>query len=144
MFWSLNYKWLDSTTNIFLWTSCFTTILLQLEEDHDIKSSQKQLELKLWWFQRPGSNFTGVSHRRFSIKEMFKNFAIFTGKHLCQDLVLIKVAGFRLLTLFKKGLWRRGFSGTFTKCLRTPFSIPPLDVCFSFKTIAGFILSNYM
>ena len=38
------------------------------------------------------------SHRRCSVKKgVLKNFAKFTGKHLCQSLFFNKVAGLRLL-----------------------------------------------
>ena len=43
------------------------------------------------------------SHQRCSIKEAFlKNFAIFTGKHLCWSLLLIKLQAFKLVTLLKR------------------------------------------
>ena len=35
----------------------------------------------------------------FCKKDVFKNFAKFTGKHLCQSLFFNKVAGLRLATL---------------------------------------------
>ena len=41
-------------------------------------------------------------HQRYSIKKgVRKNFAKFTGKHLCQSLFFSKVAGLRLATLLK-------------------------------------------
>ena len=43
------------------------------------------------------------SHRRYSFKKcVLRNFAKFTGKHLCQSLFFSKVAGLRPATLFKK------------------------------------------
>ena len=71
---------MDTTTNIFLWISRFFIFCLNVEGAHDIKCSQKQLELKFCWFQRLDSNFTRCSPRRCS--------AIFIGKHLCQSLPL--------------------------------------------------------
>ena len=35
---------------------------------------------------------------------VLKNFAKFTGKHLCQSLFFIKAAGLKIATLFKKSL----------------------------------------
>ena len=45
------------------------------------------------------------SHREaFCKKGILKNFAKFTGKHLCQGLFFSKVAGLRAVTLLKKRL----------------------------------------
>ena len=50
------------------------------------------------------------SHRRCSVKKnVLRNFAKFTGKHLCQSLFLNKVADLRPATLLKKRLWQRCF-----------------------------------
>ena len=63
------------------------------------------------------------SHRRCSVKKgVLRNFAKFTGKHLCQGLLFNKVAGqARPATLLKKSLWHRCFPVNFAKFLRTPF-----------------------
>ena len=53
-------------------------------------------------------------------KGVLRNFAKFTGKHLCQSLYFNKVAGLRPATLLKKKLWHRCFPVNFAK-LRTPF-----------------------
>ena len=43
------------------------------------------------------------SHRRCSVKKgVLRNFAKFTGKHLCQRLFFDKVAGLRPETLLKR------------------------------------------
>ena len=56
------------------------------------------------------------SHQMCSMKKgVLRNFAKFTGKHLCQRLFLNKAAG-------KKSLWRRCFPVNFAKFLRIPFS----------------------
>ena len=61
------------------------------------------------------------SHQRCSIiKGVLRNFAKFTGKHLCQRL-FFKVAGLRPATLLKKSLRHRCFPVNFAKFLRTPF-----------------------
>ena len=57
----------------------------------------------------------------FCKKGVLRNFAKFTGKHLCQSLFFNKVAGLRPGTLLKKILWHRCFLVNFTKFLRTPF-----------------------
>ena len=57
------------------------------------------------------------SHQRCSVrKDVLRNFAKFTRKHLCQSLFFHKVA-----TLLKKILWHRCFPVNFAKFLRTPF-----------------------
>ena len=62
------------------------------------------------------------SHQRCSIiKCIDRNFAEFTGKHLCQSLFFNKIVGLRPATLLKKRLWNRCFPVNFAKLLRTPF-----------------------
>ena len=62
------------------------------------------------------------SHRRYSVRKgVLRNFAKFTGKHLCQSLFFNKVAGLRSAALLKKRLWRLCFPVNFVKFLRTPF-----------------------
>ena len=63
------------------------------------------------------------SHWRCSVRKgVLRNFAKFTGKHLCQSLFLNKVAGLRPAILLKKRLWHRCFPVNFAKFLRTTFS----------------------
>ena len=57
----------------------------------------------------------------FCKKGVLRNFAKFTGKHLCQSLFFNKVTGLSPATLLKKRLWHRCFLANFTKFLRTPF-----------------------
>ena len=52
-------------------------------------------------------------------KLFFRNFAKFTGKHLCQNLFFNKVAGLPA-SLLKKRLWNRCFPVNFSTFLRTP------------------------
>ena len=59
----------------------------------------------------------------FCKKGVLRNFAKFTGKHLCQSLFLNKVVGLRRATLLRKRLWHRCFPKNFAKFLRTPFII---------------------
>ena len=57
----------------------------------------------------------------FCKKGVLRNFATFTGKHLCQSLYFNKVAGLKPATLLKKRFWHRCFSVNFVKFLRTLF-----------------------
>ena len=58
--------------------------------------------------------FYRSSYRRCSVKKgVFRNFAKFTGKHLCQRLFFSK--------FLKTSLWHRCFSVNFAKLLRIPF-----------------------
>ena len=52
-------------------------------------------------------------------KGVLRNFAKFTGKHLCQSLFFNKVAG-SSSTLFKKRIWHRSFPANFAKFLTAP------------------------
>ena len=54
-------------------------------------------------------------------KSVLRNFAKFTGKHLCQGLFLNKVEGLRPPTLLKIRLWHRCFPENLAKFLGTPF-----------------------
>ena len=57
------------------------------------------------------------SYQRCSVtKVVLRNFAKFTGKHLCQCLMC------QPATLLKKRLWHRCFPVNFAKFLRTSFS----------------------
>ena len=55
----------------------------------------------------------------FCKKGLLRNFAKFTGKHLCQSLFVNK--GLRSVTLLKKRLCHRIFPVNFVRFLRTPF-----------------------
>ena len=57
----------------------------------------------------------------FCKKGVLRNFAKFTGKHLCQSLFFNKVAGLRPAILLKERLWHRCFPVNFAKFLRAPF-----------------------
>ena len=84
---------------------------------------EKKVERGIKWNSVSSSR---SSHRRFSVKKgVLRNFAKFTGKHLCQRLFFNKVAGLGLgsATLLKKRLWHRCFQVNFAKFLRTPFLI---------------------
>ena len=57
----------------------------------------------------------------FCKKGILRNFAKFTGKHLCQSFLFNSVASLRPATLLKKRLWHRCFPQNFSKFLGTPF-----------------------
>ena len=62
------------------------------------------------------------NRRRCSVtKDVYKNFAKFAGKHVCQSLFFNKVAGLRPSILLKKRLWHKCFPVNFAKFLRTLF-----------------------
>ena len=79
------------------------------------------------------------SHRKCSVrKDLLRNFARLTGKHLCQSLFFTEV-GLRSATLLKKRLWHKCFPVNFAKFLRTPFLTEHLrwlllDICTIIKT----------
>ena len=54
------------------------------------------------------------------LRRCFRNFAKFTGKHMCQRVLVNKVSGLSSATLLKKTLWHRGFPANLAKFLRTP------------------------
>ena len=54
--------------------------------------------------------FDHADARRCSVKKCFRNFAKFTGKHMCKSLFFNKVAGLRPATLLKKRLWHMCFT----------------------------------
>ena len=58
----------------------------------------------------------------FCKKAVLRNFAKFTGKHLCQSFFFDKVVGLSPATLSKKRPWYRCFPVNFAKFLSTTFS----------------------
>ena len=67
------------------------------------------------------SSYRSSHPQVFCKKGVLRNFAKFTGKHLCQRLFFNKVARLRQATLLKKSLWHRYFPMNFANFLRTPF-----------------------
>ena len=76
----------------------------------------------------------------FCNKGVLRNFAKFTGKHMCQSIFFDKVAGIRPTTLLKKRHWHRCFLVKFAKFLRTPSLTEHLVDCFcsSFYIVVTF------
>ena len=88
---------------------------------HPVASSV--LCVYLFWYCEQVILHRQKQHQRCYIKKgTRRNFAKFSGKHLCQGLFLNKIADLRPATLLKKRLWRRRFSLNFVKFLRAPFS----------------------
>ena len=82
------------------------------------------------------------NHQRYSMKKVvLRNFAKFTGKHLCQSLFLNKVAGLRPAILLKK---RQVFSCEFCEISKTTFSYRTPPVAASFKISESFFLSRLL
>ena len=74
-----------------------------------------------WEILRNYSTIFRSSHRRCSIKKaILKYFVIFTGKHLCRDLFLNKVAGHQACDFIKKRLQQRYFLANIGKFIRRP------------------------
>ena len=70
------------------------------------------------------------SHWRCSVrKDVLRNFAKFTGKHLCQGLFLNKIAGFSL-----------SFTVNFAKLLRAPL-LQNTSVCLLLFMVSKYFLS---
>ena len=95
------YEWVHSTLLI---TSFFRYIF------HGFYFSKLLIfsSTKISWLSDLFWRLYRSSHRRCSLKEgVIKNFAQFTGKHLCKR--------------FFKSLWHRCFPVNFAKFLRTPF-----------------------
>ena len=66
-----------------------------------------------------------------------RNFAKFTGKHLCQKVFFNKVAGPRPANLLKKTLRHRCFPMNFGRFLRTPLLQNTSGGCFCTRTSPG-------
>ena len=66
----------------------------------------------------------------FFYKGILRNFAKFSGKHLCLGLSFDKIPGLRPATLLKERLWHRCFLVNFEKFLRTPFLQNTSGGCF--------------
>ena len=87
--------------------------------------SNRCTKKKLVW------NFRSSRLEAFYRKGVLRNFAKFTGKHLCQSLFFNKAASPRLVTLLKKRLWHRSFPVNFAEFLRTSFLQNTSGGCFS-------------
>ena len=81
----------------------------------------------------------------FCKKGVLRNFAKFTGKHLCQSLFFNKVAGLRPSTLLKKRLWYRCFPFNFFEIFKNPFFYrTPLVAAFKQKTNLKLRVSSHV
>ena len=66
----------------------------------------------------------------FHEKDVLKNFAKFTGKHLCRSFFFNKIAGLRPVNLLNEELRNRCFPVNFAKFLETSFYRTPPGDCF--------------
>ena len=84
--------------------------------------SVSQIKKNLFWvFEMNRSSRPEV----FCKNGVLKNFATFTGKHLCQSLFVIKLQP-NTCNFIEKRLWHRCFPVNFVKFLGTPFFIEQL------------------
>ena len=111
-----------------MWQSSFTC---KLFDAFPKKFFRNQCSLYCQYCQQDRS-----SHRRCSIeKGVLENFAKFTGKHMCQNLIFNEVVDLGPAVLLKKRLWHRDFSVNFAKFLRTPFLHNTSGTCFWTRVI---------
>ena len=98
-----------------------SSIIERLQKSFSFINSSVQIQLELEILGNSSTIFRS-SLRRYSIKKLFlKIFVIFTGKHLCCGLFLIKVAGLlKASNCIKKGLQHRYFLVNIGKFIRTP------------------------
>ena len=82
-------------------------------------SNSTEIEKFIFYFFSP---FQKQSPGDVCKKGALRNFAKFTGKHMCQSRFLIKFQALAL-QLYSKRDWHRGFLVNFAKFLRTPFLI---------------------
>ena len=80
----------------------------------------------------------------FCKKITLRNFAKFTGKHLCQSLFFNKAAGLSLrpATLLKKRLWHRCFPVNLPNSQNTFLHRTPLVAAFSFFQNSFYPIKN--
>ena len=71
-----------------------------------------------------------------------RNFAKFTGKHLCQSLFLNKVARLRPATLLKKRLWHKWFPVCTISNKDTIFQRTPLVAASKFIALMEFQINH--
>ena len=78
------------------------------------------------------------SHQRCSRKKgVLRNFAKFTGKHLCQSLFFNKAADLSPATISKKRLWHRCFPVNFTRIFKNAFFTKHSWTAASFRHLAS-------
>ena len=97
------------------------TVLLKFTDCNSLKKTYILKKKKGFsWHHRISSALYRSSRPKvFCKKGVLRNFAKFTGKHLCESLFFNKVAGLRPAILLKKRLWHRCFPMNFAKFLRT-------------------------
>ena len=79
----------------------------------------------------------------FCKKDVLRNFAKFTRKHLCQSVFFNKVAGLSRATLLKRRLWRRCFPLNFVKFLTTPVVAASVKLFFQKEILNCYCLGKH-
>ena len=109
------------TLRLFYWIYLCLRKFLPLKWKGKFKAGYfSVLTFFLVWAQTPTSVLTfwrvwKSLKEVFCKKDVLRNFAKFTGKHLCQSLSFNKVACLRSATLLKKRLWHRFFPVNFAE-----------------------------
>ena len=99
---------------------CIKYFTKSLQENRILRPLPK--DLIVFKQKRLIQQYAEAAHRMCSTRKgVLRNFAKFTGKHLCQSLYFNKITGLRSAALLKKRLWHMCFSVKFTKFLRTLF-----------------------
>ena len=103
---------------------CLMFKMVPAFKSRSLKQHQLSVRRTFYYFiiSVKGNGKYRSSHQRCSVKKgVPRNFAKFTGKHLCRRLFFNKVAGLGFATLLTKNFWYRFFPVNFAKFLRTPF-----------------------
>ena len=92
------------------------------DNNDDITITKPVMTIKVIIMRVIVRRYSEAVAQRCSVKKYFlRNFAKFTGKHLCQSLFFNKVADLRPEALLIKRLCQRCFPVNFSRFLRTPF-----------------------
>ena len=125
---TLSFYRLTSFASVLLFVEmfCFVLFILRFVEDSGKKLAEvdSKISFQAIYIQVSRSSRPEV----FCKKGFLRNFAKFTGKHLCQRLFINEA-------LFKKSLWHRCFPINFAKFLRAPFLQNSSGGCFWVSTV---------
>ena len=93
------------------------------DEERKINNTNQECLLNYKWEVGVGQFISTIIRHNQSFPAVLQNrcFAIFTGKHLCWSLYLIKLQAIRTATLLKRDSQQRCFPVKFAKLLRTIF-----------------------
>ena len=113
---------LPGGANYFLIKTSDTLMINPVIQKKKLNNQKKKLRYSLFWEGQKKLNHQKQPPRCSVKKGIPRNFAKFTGKHLCQRLFFNKVTGLWTATLLKRSLWYRCYSMNFAKFQRTSFS----------------------